>query len=348
MLRKFARNRCRNLSVAFVLACGIASAPLAASAQDAPFYKGKTIRFLVGTAAGGGFSTYALLLASHLQRHIPGNPNITVEHKPGAGGIVSLNFIATAGAKDGTAMAIVMPNFYVTPFVDPKSVRFDPREFRFIGRMSDFGRVLVAWHETGARSIEDLKSKQVIVGASSRRSTTYVGPALLNDFLDTKMKIVTGYRGTGPTLIALEKGEVGATTVAWSTLVSLRPQWLKDGKIRVLGGMDSIPVPMKGVPSLRDLIKDPKQKAVFDFIHLAATFGTAVAFPPGVPADRVKELRAAFDATVRDPKFLEEARKRNMPINPMSGAALDKLFADSGIPTDETAAYAAKVMGISK
>ncbi|MCC2097673.1 MAG: hypothetical protein KDJ29_12320 [Hyphomicrobiales bacterium] len=331
---------------AAVLAFAASSA--GAQAAGKPFFQGKKIRFIVGTAAGGGFSNYSLLLAAHMPRHIPGKPAMTIEHMPGAGGIVSLNYLAGPAAKDGTAIAVMMPNFYVTPFTEPKAARFDPRAFRFVGRISDFGRVLVVWHKTGVKTIDDLKSKEVILGASSRRSTTSVGPLLLNEALGTKLKIVTGYRGTGPTLIAMEKGEVGATTVAWSTLISLRPQWLKDGKVHVLAGMDKIPVPRKGVPLARDLMKDKSKQATFDFVTLAAVFGTAIGVAPGVPAERTAILRKAFDATMKDPQFLAEAKKRNMPINPMDGASLDKLFRDEGVPSDASAAHVAELMGLKK
>lgn len=333
--------------VSVAMAGTAALSPAAAQAAAADFYKGKKIRFMVGTAAGGGFSSYALLLATHMNRHIPGNPAIVIEHMPGAGGINSLNYVASAGAKDGTVMAIAMPNFYITPFTEPKAVRFDPLKFRFIGRMSDFGRVLITWHGTGARTMDDLMKKEIALGASSRRSTTSAGPDLLNEALGAKMKIVTGYRGTGPTLIALEKGEVGATTVAWSTLSGLHPQWLRDKQVHVIAGMDRIPVPMKGVPRARDLIKDPMKRAAFDFIGLAAEFGTAVAVAPGVPAERTEILRKAFDATIRDKAFLAEANKRQMPINPLSGAELDKMFADSGSPSKEVVAMVARLMGIA-
>ena len=323
------------------------SVPVSAQTGEPQFYKGKKIRFMVGTAAGGGFSNYALLLAAHMHRHIPGSPNIVIEHMPGAGGINSLNFAASAGAKDGTMIAIAMPNFYVAPYTEPKGVRFDPLKFRFIGRMSDFGRVLITWHGTGVRNMDDLTKKEVALGASSRRSTTSAGPELLNEALGAKMKIVTGYRGTGPTLVALEKGEVGSTTVAWSTLTGMRPQWLRDNKVHVIAGMDRIPVPLKGVPLGRDLIKDPLKRAAFDFIGLSAEFGTAVVVPPGVPDARTEILRKAFDATIKDPAFLAEANKRQMPINPLGGAELDKMFAEGGTPSKEVIAMVARLMGIT-
>jgi len=338
----------RALAMAAACALALPATGAMAQASDDNFYAGKTIRVIVGTAAGGGFSTYALLLSAHMPKHIPGSPRMVVEHMPGAGGINSLNYAAVAGPKDGTAFTIVMPNFYLTPHTEPQAVRFDPREFRFLGRMSDFGRVLVTWHGTGIRNIEDLKAKPVVVGASSRASTTYVGPALVNEFLGTKMNIITGYRGTGPTLVAMESGEVGATTVAWTTLQSLRADWLRDNKVHVIASMDGIPAPVDGVPRMRDLIEDPAQRELFDFIHLFAVFGTAAATPPGVPAERVAILREAFDATIKDADFLAEAKKRNLPINPMPGQELDEMFTRDGVPSKELAERAARAMGVNK
>lgn len=321
------------------------SAALAQSPED--FYRGKTIRFIVGSDTGGGFSTYALLLSQYLSKYIPGNPGISVEHMPGAGGINSLNYIANAAPKDGTVMAIAMPNFFVTPYTEPKAVKFDPAQFHFIGRMSDFGRVLAVWHTTGVTSVDDLKSKQVTIGASSTRSTTSIAPLLMNEILGTKMKIITGYSGTGPTLLALERGEVGGTTVASATLASMHADWLRDGKLRVLAGLDFNEAPQPGVPRVRDLIKDRDQLALWDFVALPAEFGTAILTAPGVPAERVEALRAAFDAALRSPELRGEAEKRVLEINPKTGQELDDLFKKFGTPSKAIASHVAKVMGVA-
>ncbi len=339
------RNRIRLATLALLLGLSSAGAQAEPAAE---FYKGKTIRFIVGSGAGGGFSTYALLLAPHLTRFIPGSPAVSVEHMPGAGGINSLNYIANAAPRDGTVIAIAMPNFFVTPYTEPQATKFDPTKFRFLGRMSDFGRVLVAWHKSGIKSVDDLKAKEAFVGASSRRSTTSIAPTLMNEMLGTKMKVITGFRGTGPTLVALEAGEVTATTVAVATLTSLHEDWLRDHKVNVLAGLDSNPVPFKGVPRVTDLIKDPKQKALWDWVALPAEFGTAVLVAPGVPADRLKVLRDAFMAAVNSPELKADAAKRRLDLNPMSGADLDALFAKNGSPTPEIAAHVAKVMGVKK
>ena len=320
----------------------------AASAQtSADFYRGKTIRFIVGSDTGGGFSTYAMLLSTHLGKHIPGSPGVSVEHMPGAGGINSLNYIANAAPKDGTVIAIAMPNFFVTPFTEPKAVKFDPKQFHFIGRMSDFGRVLAVWHASGVKSIDDLKSREVTIGASSARSTTSIAPILMNEILGTKMKIITGYSGTGPTLVAIERGEVGGTTVATATLVSMHSNWLRDGSLRIIGGLDFNQVPTPGVPRVRDLITDKDQLALWDFVALPAEFGTAVLSAPGVPSDRVEVIRNAFDAAMKSQELRDEAAKRSLDINPKGGRELDDLFAKYGTPSEATAAHVARVMGVT-
>lgn len=319
-----------------------------ALAQGAEFYRNKSVKILVGSEAGGGFSTYSLLLSSHLGRHIPGNPTVTIEHRPGSGGINSINYLANAAPRDGTVIAVAMPNFFVTPFVEPAAAKFNPAQFRFIGRMSDFGRVLAIWHTSGARTVADLKMKETVLAASARRSTTSIQPVLMNEILGTKMKVITGFMGSGPTAVAMEQGEVEVATIAWSTLVSLHPDWLRDKKIHVIAGLDFSDVPVPGVPKVRDLIDDPKKKALWDFVALPSEFGTAFLAAPEVPAEQVRTLRAAFDAAMQSPEFIEDAKRRNLDINPKSGEELDQLFKRSGAPTQDIIDTVARVMGVTQ
>jgi tripartite-type tricarboxylate transporter receptor subunit TctC len=315
----------------------------AAPAQS-DFYRGKQLKIVVGSEAGGGFSLYSLLLSAHLGKHIPGNPAVSIEHRPGAGGVNAIDYLANAAPKDGTVIAVAMPNFFVTPFVEPKAARFNPSQFRFLGRMSDFGRVLVSWHTTGVKTIDDLKATETIVGASARRSTTSIQPVLINEILGTRMKVITGFMGSGPTAVALEQGEVQVTTIAYSTLVSLHPDWLRDKKVNIIVGLDATDVP--GVAKVRDMIDDPQKKATWDFVALASEFGTAFVAAPGVPDERLRILRQAFDATMHSAEMIADSKKRNLDINPKSGEELDKLFAASGSPTPETIKHVSRIMGI--
>ena len=315
-----------------------------AALAQSDFYRGKQLKIVVGSEAGGGFSSYSLLLSAHLGKHIPGNPAVSIEHRPGSGGVNAIDYLANAAPKDGTVIAVAMPNFFVTPFVEPSAVKFNPAQFRFLGRMSDFGRVLVSWHATGMKTIDDLKAKETFTGASARRSTTSIQPILLNEILGTRMKVITGFMGSGPTAVALERGEVQVTTIAYSTLVSLHPDWLRDKKVNIIVGLDFTDVP--GVAKVRDMIDDPQKKAMWDFVALGSEFGTSFLVAPDVPEERLRILRQAFDATMRSGEMIAEAKRRNLDIKPKSGEELDKLFAASGSPTPETIKHVARIMGV--
>lgn len=344
MLSGATLSRSRAMIIGALAIAGANAAPAAAQSA-ADFYARKNIRFLVGTDAGAGFSAYSMLMAQFLGKHIPGNPSVTVEHMPGAGGINSLNYLANAAPRDGTAIAIAMPNFFVTPWTEPQAVKFDPSKFRFLGRMSDFGRVLVAWHTAGVKTIDDLKSKEITLGASSRRSTTSIAPMLMNELLGAKFKIITGYTGTGPTMIALERGEVASTTIASATLAALHTDWLRDGKLVVLGGLDFAPLP-GGQPRIRDLIADEKKRDLWDFVALPAEFGTAALVAPGVPEERMNVLREAFYAAATSADFAAEAKRRRLDVNPKRGEELDALFLKHGAPSKEIIAEVARLMGV--
>ena len=334
------------LVAATVIASTWAPAPKASAQSLESFYRNKNIRLIVGTDVGAGFSAYSMLMGQFLGKHIPGNPTITIEHMPGAGGINSLNYLANAAPKDGTAIAVAMPNFFVTPWTEPQAVKFDPTKFHFLGRMSDFGRVLSVWHESGVKTLDDLKRSEVTLGASSSRSTTAIAPLLMNELLGAKFKIITGYTGTGPTMVAMERGEVASTTIAWATINSLYGEWLRDGKLRVIAGLDFATVPIPGVPRVRDLIADDKKRALWDFVALPAEFGTAVLAPPGVPDDRLKALRDGFLAAAKSPELMAEAARRKLDMNPKSGEELDALFFQHGSPTKEIITEVARLMGV--
>lgn len=330
------------------LAAALFCLPQHATAQSPEeFYRRKNIRFLVGSDAGAGFSAYSLLMAGHLGKHVPGSPTVTVEHMPGAGGINSLNYLANAAPQDGSVIAIAMPNLFVTPWTEPQAVKFDPAKLRFLGRMSDFGRVLVISSSTGIKSIEELKKAEITLGASSRRSTTSIAPLLMNELLGTQFKVITGYTGTGPTMIALERGEVVSTTIAWATVTSLYGEALKAGKLAVLGGLDFMRVPIEGVPRIRDLIGDADKRALWDFVALPSEFGTAAVIAPGVPDDRAKLLRDAFFSAARSPELAADAKRRNLDLNPKSGDELDALYKTHGSPSPAIAAHVSRLMGVT-
>jgi len=322
----------------FCAACAVAaittSSGPASGDPVADFYSGKTIRMVLPVPPGGTVSLYGTTIARHMERHLPGHPNIIHEYRAGSGGVVAANYVFNAAPKDGTVITTLLSTAIILKQLRPKSAKFVPADFSFIGRMTDNPRVLITWHTAGVNSIEDAKKKAVPLGSATRLSVTAIHPLLMNRLAGTKFQIVNGYRGAGPSYLALERGEIAATTVAWDGLVGNRLDWLKTGKVKVILRMGSRPLAgFETVPELRDFGETPEEKAVLRLMSLPADTGQVVAAPPGVPRARLAALRNAFEATLKDPAFLAEAKQRKMTLRPMSADQVQKLFDDAkGMP----------------
>jgi len=320
--------------VAACMALCIATPVAADEVED--FYRDRTIKMVLPTAHGGSTALYGTVFGEHLKRHIPGQPNLIHEYRTGSGGLIAANYVFNAAPKDGSIITMLLSSAILTQLIKPKAAKFSFDKFSIIGRIADGPRALIAWHTSGINTIEDAKKISVPLGASGRTSVTTIHPALLNLFIGTKFKIVTGYRGAGNTYLALERGEISATTVAWDGLISNRGDWLKSGKVKLLAligarkisGYDSI-------PRLVDFGRNAEEKAVLTLTQLPSELGQTVAAPPGIPAARVAALRKAFDETVRDPAFLAEAKKRKMVLGPLKSDEL-KAMIDEGMQQPES------------
>ena len=309
-----------------VLAAAIVVLQPDVSAAVEDFFRGKQIKMVLPTAPGGSTSLYGFTLAEFMARHIPGKPVIVPEYRPGAGGVVAASYVYNAAPKDGTVITMLLSSMVTTQLMQPETVKFDNVKFTYIGRMADLPRALISWHTAGLNSIADARTREVPLGASGQGSSTTIHPALLNALSGTRFKIVTGYRGAGDTYLALERGELAATTVAWDGLVAERGAWLREGKVKVLVRIGSRKIlGFEQVPSLSDLGSTAEDKAVLELSLVPTDVGQAVAAPPGVPADRLQALQRAFDLTMKDPAFLEFTRKRQMPVEPMTGDELHAL-----------------------
>lgn len=313
-----------------IAACAVllVAAPVAAN-EVSDFYNGKTIRMVMPTSHGGSTALYGTVVGRHLKRHIPGKPNIIHEYRTGSGGLIAANYVYNAAPKDGSIITMLLSSTVLTQLIKPKAAKFTYHKFSIIGRITDGPRALIAWHTTGINTIEDAKKKSVPLGASGRTSVTTIHPALINQFAGTKFQIVTGYRGAGNTYLALERGEISATTVAWDGLISNRGDWLKSGKVKLLAliGVRKI----KGyasVPRLVDFGRNAEEKAVLNLTQLPSELGQTVAAPPGIPAARLAALRAAFDATMQDPAFLAEVKKRKMVLAPLKAGQVTAMVVE--------------------
>jgi tripartite-type tricarboxylate transporter receptor subunit TctC len=299
----------------------------AAAQSVADFYRGKTITMAVGTSPGGDYDLRLRMVARHISKHIPGNPTITVSNMPGGGGLVVANWLANLASKDGTTVVAVTQNLAVHQATGAAGIKFDVREFNWIGNTTDTPNVITAWRATGILTIQDAMERELVVGATGRASGSFLYPYSLNQLVGTKFKIVTGYPGGNDVNIAMERGEVGGRgSNSWAAWKSTRPQWVAEKKI-----VNLVQVALRRnaelaeVPTMMELAKNDDDRQVLAFISADTAISRPLTTNAGVPADRVEALRRAFDATMKDPAFLAEAAKTETDISPMTGEEVQKI-----------------------
>jgi tripartite-type tricarboxylate transporter receptor subunit TctC len=318
-----------------VLACGLFVFPgalLCASGSQAQsveeFYKGKTINFVIGYSPGGGYDVYARLVARFMGEHIPGKPAIVPRNMPGASSRVAAAYVYNVAPKDGTVLATADQSLAVAQVMGEK-LQFDVTKFNFIGNPSAENNTTAMWHTSPVKTIEDAKKQEVAMGATGG-STSSQYPRAMNAVLGTKFKVIVGYPGGNDINLAMERGEVaGRGSNSWASWKATRPDWVKDKKITILVQIGLTKAPdLPDVPLLMDLAAKPEDRAVLKLLSSPSAIGRPIFTTPGVPEDRIKALRAAFDATIKDPHFLEEAKKAGLEVDPVSGEELQKIVND--------------------
>ena len=323
----------RILTAAFF---ALAAAPaLAQPAAD--FYRGKQITLLVGSGAGGGYDAYARTFARHAGKHIPGAPAIVVKNLPAAGGMAAANTLYSGSGNDGLVIAAHTNGIAMDPLFGNPAAKFDGRKFAWLGSIGKLQNVCAVWHLNPVKTIQQAREKEVTVAGAGATSNTVIVPKIINALLGTKFKVIAGYEPGQGDAIAMEAGEVdGVCGLAWSTIKASRLTWIKDKKITVLVQMAMEKLPdLPDVPSALDLVTDDASRKVLELILIRQEMGRPFAAPPGVPADRVALLRAAFDATMKDPDFIAEAARAQMEIEPLTGAQIDALLVKAyGAPAD--------------
>jgi tripartite-type tricarboxylate transporter receptor subunit TctC len=310
--------------------CGVlaASPALAQSDPVADFYKkNNQIRLLVGSEPGGGYDGYARLLARHLGKFIPGNPTIVVQNMPGAGGIVASNFLYNAAPKDGTAMAQVQRLVPFVQIMGEPGPQFETAKFNWLGSLASEVTVCVSWKaSTDVRTFEDLKKKELIIGGSGPNDTETV-PALLNNVLGTKFKLITGYPSSTAITLAMERGEVHAVCSSYSSLSTRNAHWFRDDKVNLLVQASTQKHPaLPNVPLALELATNPEDKALLEFSDARLAIGRPFMLPPGVPPERVKALRTAFNQMVKDKDFLADAEKEGRELDIVGGDEMQALL----------------------
>jgi tripartite-type tricarboxylate transporter receptor subunit TctC len=303
------------------------SATAALAQTPAEFYSRNSVRLIISADPGGSYDGVGRLMARHLGQHIPGNPRVVPENVLGASGRVAANYVYHSGPKDGSVIAVVQQSIPMGQALGEGGTQYDAARFNWIGSPVRLDETLVVWHTTGVRSIEDAKKKEVIIGATSPTGMNYVYPKLANELLGTKFKIVSGYPGGTPIVLALERGEVeGRGSNPWSEWKASKPEWVRDGKIVPLMQMSLFKHPeLPDVPLMIDLAPNETVRTVFELISITGEIGRPFVTAPGVPADRVTALRQAFDETMKDPEFLADAEKVQIEINPIAWQEMNDL-----------------------
>ncbi len=316
-------------------------------AQDAPFYAGKTINIVVGFGPGGGYDLYARLLSRFLGNHIPGKPSVIVQNMEGAGGVRAANHVYSVAPKDGAFIAGVNQGAAMFQMLGGKGAQYDPARVNWLGSAAWSNNTVYTWTASGIRTLDDAKKREVSMAGSGVISDANIYPAVLNALVGTRFRIINGYQGTNDSNLALERGEVeGRGGGAWSSLVSTRPQWLRDGQVKILAqiGFEKEP-DLPGVPLLVDLVKDGEDRQIATLVTLPVAIGYNYWLAPEVPAERVKILRDALAETLKDPEMIAEAKKQSFDIRPKTGADIEKLVRDAGLIPQSVMRKTASILG---
>jgi len=309
------------------------------------FYKGSTLTILLGHPPGGSYDLYAQLAARHLGKHIPGNPNVIVQHRPGGGGSKATVFLFKKAPTDGSMIAILPETLAHTQLLDPKRGRWDMSKVKYIGSFAYANPAFGIRQDAPATKLEDMKSKIINVGCTGRTSQSSQMPLAIKNLTDVKFNLICGYRGSGPYMLALERGEVDLISMNWATWRAKRADDLKSGKYKIIlqAGLERSP-DLPDVPLIQEALGDSNAKKVFTFISSGAPIGRALMGAPGMPEDRVTALRAAFDKMVKDPAFMEDSKKRKALLVTKPGKELDKYNMAILNTPKETVELASKAM----
>jgi tripartite-type tricarboxylate transporter receptor subunit TctC len=316
------------LRMAVVAWLAIASATVASAQSVEEFYRGKTVRIIVPSTPGGDRALYVLAFVPFFGKHIPGNPTVTPVFMPGAGGSNGVNFAYSVAAPDGLSVVTPLTAVVTAQAMGEDSVRYDVSKFHWIGRTSDSTRIFFVSSATKARTLADFRAQEVVIGAVGRASETYLNPAFMNQVFGTRFKIVLGYQGAGRMNLAVESGETQGAFTTWNNISTQHPDWLRDKKIRLVLQIAGKRHPdLPDVPLMSDLAENDADRALISFMSSPTQMGQSFAAPPGTPPRMVEALRRAFDATMRDPAFVERMRIAKMEFNPATGEEITEIVA---------------------
>ena len=327
----------------------LASPQAVTQAAAAEFYKGKSITFYIGSSPGGGYNRYARTLGHHISKYIPGNPGIVFVNMPGAGSRKLTAWLYNVAPKNGLNMAGIFPGAVLEPLFGKKG-KYDPLKFAYIGSANAITLACIATVKSGIRTFEDMQNKKIVMGATQRGSPIHDFTSILHNLAGAKVKLVKGYKGSKQITHAVETGEIqGICGYGYSSLMSAKSYWVKDKFVNII--LQAALKPNKtldamGVPTVWDYIKNPADRELVELFMAQMVFGRPYVMAPGVPAQHVKTIRAAFDKTMKDKAFLAEAKKVRIAIEPATGAEVQRLVTKMYTTPKDKLAKLKKVMNM--
>jgi len=323
----------RNKRMGGAIAACIVSAALmhvAVADEVADFFKGKAVTVVVGHQAGTGFDVYSRVLIRHMGRHIPGSPDMLVQNMTGASGVVAANWLYNIAPKDGTVMGIFANTVPLEQLFGNKRAKFETAKMVWVGNMEQSVAICGVSKAAGVKTFADLQKKETAFGATGATGPLMKSALAVKNLLGAKIRIISGYKGSASVKNAMQRGEVmGVCGLHWSTIKSRWRHELQSGEffpILQLSGEHS--AELRGLAHVNDFIKNDEQRMLFNIIFGVQVLGRAYVLPPDVPKARIGALRKAFMATMADPRFLADAKKTNIDIEPLTGEVVDRMWAE--------------------
>lgn len=315
-----------------IAAAGAAAFVFSGAAAADPitdFYKGKRVKIIVGASSGGGYGTYARMVASYLGDNIPGKPRVIAQFMQGAASIRAANYVYNVAPKDGTVLGAVQRAIPFLPLFGKKGPQYEPLKFNYIGSINNEVSICVSWHTTPIKTIQDVQKQELIIGGAGANDTENF-PAVLNNILGTKFKIISGYTGVGINL-AMERGEVfGRCGWSWTSFKNQKGEWLRDKKVNILIQLSLKKLPEIGdVPLVTELAKTEEDRQVFELLFAPQVMGRPYLMGPGVPQERVEAMRTAFAKTTQHPELVRKLNKAQMDVSLVTGKEIQDIVANA-------------------
>ena len=315
------------------MALGLALGAMPAGAQPAaePF-AGKNLSLIIGFGPGGGYDLWGRTVARHIGKHLPGKPSVVPQNMPGAGSYVAASHIYNAAPKDGTVFGIIARDAALGPLSGAPGARFDATKLSWLGSPTKEHNVCIAFHTAQVKDVKQLRDTQLILGDTGPGTGTRSYPKVLNDLLGFKFKLVSGFRSSADVFLAMERGEVDGICESLDSVNQRKPDWIASKTVNVLLQAGAEPHPsLKGVPNVFDLARNDEERQVLEFLYAGQGIGRPFVAPPDLPPERLKMLRDAFNATMKDPEFIADVKRNKFDLEPEDGehltALINKIYA---------------------